>query len=175
MERDAARRAVEAAFHDAPQTLGAGEARNRAQHAVERTIPFGLLVYTVVIVWSTLTGHHPADTDQHRTRARWYTTKTQPAFEDMTAKLRRVIIAHRIRDPRPHQPQPKKFRPSSPPGQSPEHDHRELRNTRPLVAGRADTGLHRLAKDARIPLESLYDPAVPPSHGSADARGGRPV
>lgn len=64
VERDAARRAVEAAFHDARQTLGVGEARNRAQHAPERTIPFGLLAYTVVIVWSTLTGHHPADTDE---------------------------------------------------------------------------------------------------------------
>ena len=42
----------------------------------------------------------------HRARARWYTTKTQPSFEDMTAKHRRVIIAHKFRNPRPHQAQP---------------------------------------------------------------------
>jgi hypothetical protein len=34
-------------------------------------------------------------------RARWYTTKTEPSFADMTAKLRRVIIAARFRRPSP--------------------------------------------------------------------------
>jgi hypothetical protein len=27
---------------------------------------------------------------------RWYTTKTEPSFDDMTIKLRRVIIAHQF-------------------------------------------------------------------------------
>ncbi len=69
VERDAARRAVEAAFHDARQTLGVGEARNRAQHAPERTIPFGLLAYTVVIVWSTL--DRPPPRRHRRNTAPW--------------------------------------------------------------------------------------------------------
>ncbi|MCQ4045116.1 transposase [Streptantibioticus rubrisoli] len=109
VERYAARWAIETAFHDARQTLGVGEARNRTQRAVQRTVPFGLLAYTVVLIWYVLTGHQPADTEQHRARARWYTTKTQPSFEDMTAKLRRTIIAHRFRGPHPHQAQPEEI------------------------------------------------------------------
>ncbi|MEY9965598.1 hypothetical protein ABIA33_003644 [Streptacidiphilus sp. MAP12-16] len=97
------------AFHDARQTLGAGEARNRTRSAVERTVPFGLFAYTVTIAWYALAGHQPTDTEEHRLRARWYTTKAQPSFEDMTAKLRRVIIAHRFHGPRPHQAEPEKI------------------------------------------------------------------
>jgi hypothetical protein len=110
VERYAARWAIETAFFDARQTLGVGEARNRTILAVQRTVPFGLLAYTVVITWYALTGHQPADTEEHRARARWYTTKTQPSFEDMIAKLRRVIIAHRFRGPRLHQPEPEEIR-----------------------------------------------------------------
>ena len=109
VERYAARWAIETAFFDARQTLGIGEARNRTRLAVERTVPFGLLACTVVTTWYALIGHQPADTDEHRARARWYTTKTQPSFEDMTAKLRRTIIAHRFRDPHPHQAQPEEI------------------------------------------------------------------
>ncbi|MDT0550302.1 hypothetical protein [Streptomyces lonegramiae] len=63
----------------------------------------------MVILWYTLAGHQPTDAAEHRSRARWYTTKTQPSFEDMTAKLRRVIIAHRFRGPRPHQATPQEI------------------------------------------------------------------
>ncbi|MDX6349967.1 MAG: hypothetical protein QOF84_4757 [Streptomyces sp.] len=110
VERCASRWTIETAFHNARQTLGVGEARNRTRTAVERTVPFGLLTYTVVIIWYALAGHQPADTDEHRNRARWYTTRTQPSFEDKTAKLRRVIIAHKFRAPRPNQPQPDEIR-----------------------------------------------------------------
>ncbi|MES4908128.1 MULTISPECIES: hypothetical protein [unclassified Streptomyces] len=72
-------------------------------------MPFGLFTLTVVILWYTLTGHQPTHAAEHRSRARWYTTKTQPSFEDMTAKLRRVIIAHRFRGPRPHQATPQEI------------------------------------------------------------------
>jgi hypothetical protein len=109
VERYASRWAIETAFFDARQTLGVGEARNRTRLAVERTVPFGLLAYTLVNAWYALAGHEPADADTHRARARWYTTKTQPSFADMTAKLRRTIIAHHFRGPRPHQPQPEEI------------------------------------------------------------------
>ncbi|TDT98208.1 DDE superfamily endonuclease [Streptomyces sp. 846.5] len=109
VKRYAARWSTETAFHDARQTLGVGEARNRTQTAVERTVPFGLLAYTVTIAWYALAGHQPTDTDEDRDRARWYTSKTQPSFEDMTAKLRRVLIAHRFRNPRPHQAEPEEI------------------------------------------------------------------
>jgi hypothetical protein len=41
---------------------------------------------------------------------RWYTTKTEPSFEDMTVKLRRVIIAARFRPPAPYQASPEETR-----------------------------------------------------------------
>jgi len=44
IERYAARWSIEQAFADARNVLGAGEARNRARRAVERTVPFALLV-----------------------------------------------------------------------------------------------------------------------------------
>jgi hypothetical protein len=55
----------------------------------------------------------------HRTRGRWYTTQTEPSFDDITIKLRRVIIAARFRSQRLEQQPRKKPGPSSPPGQPP--------------------------------------------------------
>jgi hypothetical protein len=46
----------------------------------------------------------------HRAQARWYTTKTEPSYDDMTVKLRRVIIAARFRSPCPEQANPQETR-----------------------------------------------------------------
>ena len=102
--RYAARWGIEQAFADARNVLGAGEARNRVRRAVERTVPFALLVHTLIICWYTRHGHHPADIDDRRAAQPWYRTKTEPAFEDMLSKLRRVLIAARISGSRPAQP-----------------------------------------------------------------------
>jgi hypothetical protein len=108
--RYAARWGIEQAFADARQIMGVGEARNRTRRAVERTVPFGLICFSVVIVWYTLHGHAPEDVTGHRTRARWYTTKTEPSYDDMAVKLRRVIIAARFRSPCPEQATPQETR-----------------------------------------------------------------
>jgi hypothetical protein len=102
--RYADRWAIEQAFADARNVLGAGEARNRVKRAVERTVPFALLVHTLVICWYTRHGHDPADIDDRRAAQPWYRTKTQPAFEDMLIKLRRTLIAARFSGSRPAQP-----------------------------------------------------------------------
>jgi hypothetical protein len=47
---------------------------------------------------------------EHRARARWYTTKAEPSCDDMTAKLRRVIIAHKFRHPGTDLPEPEDIR-----------------------------------------------------------------
>ena len=104
--RYAARWGIEQAFADARQIMGVGEARNRTRRAVERTVPFGLICFSVVSLWYALHGHAPDDVTTHRTRARWYTTKTEPSYDDMTIKLRRVIIAARFRGPCPEQATP---------------------------------------------------------------------
>ena len=51
-------------------------------------------------------GHHPADAEARRLDAPWHTSKTEPSTADMTAKLRRVIIAARFKRLRADQPQP---------------------------------------------------------------------
>jgi len=106
IERYAARWSIEVAIEDARQVFGTGQARNRAAHAVERTVPFQLACQAVATAWYATTGHHPADVEDHRARAPWYTTKSQPSTADMLAKLRRVLIAARFRASRPDQPTP---------------------------------------------------------------------
>jgi hypothetical protein len=86
--------------------FGVGQAHNRTANAVRRTVPFGLFCQTLTIVWYAQSGHHPADTADHRARAPWYTTKTQPSVPDMLAKLRRMLIATRFQLPHPDQPTP---------------------------------------------------------------------
>jgi len=51
IERYAARWSIEVTIKDARQVFGAGQARNRAARAVERTIPFQLACQSVATVW----------------------------------------------------------------------------------------------------------------------------
>jgi hypothetical protein len=109
IERYAARWAIEVAIEDAKQLFGAGQARSRIARAVERAIPFMLACQAIAICWYATAGHHPADTAARRRIAPWYTTKAEPSTADMTAKLRRVIIAARFKLVRPDQPKPEEI------------------------------------------------------------------
>ena len=104
--RYAARWSIEQAFADARNVLGAGEARNRTRRAVERTVPFALYVHTLIIIWYTRHGHDPAAITTRRRNQPWYTTKTEPAFEDMLTQLRRIMITARISAGSPARPTP---------------------------------------------------------------------
>ncbi len=108
--RYAARWAIEQAFADTRNVLGAGEARNRVKRAVERTVPFAMLAYTLIVIWYTRYGHDPADIDDRRAAQPGYRTKTEPAFEDMLIKLRRTLIAARVSSSHPGQPAPEQIR-----------------------------------------------------------------
>ncbi|MBS2531613.1 transposase [Catenulispora sp. NF23] len=96
IRRYARRWSIEVTFAEARDLLGVGQARNRAENAVRRTVPFGLYCYSITVVWYALHGHHRNDAADHRAARPWYTAKTDPAFSDMLAKLRRVIIAARF-------------------------------------------------------------------------------
>jgi len=109
VERYAARWSIEQAFTDARNVLGAGEARNRARRAVERTVPFALIVHTLVIIWYARHGHDPAGIAGRRAAEPWYTAKTEPAFEDMLTQLRRVLICARISGSSPAHPEPEQI------------------------------------------------------------------
>jgi hypothetical protein len=110
VERYAARWSIEVAFEDAKQITGVGQARNRTQPAVERTVPFGLYTQSIVIVWYHLAGHHPNVIRDRRDRAPWYTTKRHPSYLDMIVKLRRVLIAAQYQPEVPGQATPEEIR-----------------------------------------------------------------
>jgi hypothetical protein len=104
--RYAARWSVEVAIEDAKQSTGVGEARNRTPHAVTRTVPFGLITQSLVTIWYALHGDPTTDVTHRRTHAPWYTTKTQPAYQDMITKLRRTLIAAKFRGRSPQRATP---------------------------------------------------------------------
>jgi hypothetical protein len=106
VERYADRWSIEPANATGKQLLGVGQARNRVQRAVERTVPFGFLTQTLVIVWYSLYGYHPDDLASRRAAEPWYPDKAEPAFEDMLAKLRRAFIAARFTATTPNRPDP---------------------------------------------------------------------
>jgi hypothetical protein len=101
--RYAARWSIEVTFFDVKNVLGVGQARNRTTTAVERTVPFGLFCYTILIIWYALHGHDHTDAAQRRASAPWYRSKTEPSTWDMLIKLRRQIITARFlpTSPRP--------------------------------------------------------------------------
>ncbi|MGH3263551.1 MAG: hypothetical protein ACRDNS_16330, partial [Trebonia sp.] len=104
--RYAQRRSNEPANATGKQLLSVGQARNRVKRAVERTVPFGFLVQSLVTVWYALYGYHPDDLTSRHAAQPWYDHKTEPAFEDMLAKLRRALIAARFTSTSPQQPDP---------------------------------------------------------------------
>jgi Transposase DDE domain len=101
---------IEVAIASGKQLLAIGQARNRSQGAVERTVPLSFCVYSLVIVWYTLHGYHRDDITTRRDHQPWYPHKDEPAFEDMLTKLRRTLIAARITDTTAAQPDPGKYR-----------------------------------------------------------------
>jgi hypothetical protein len=109
VERYAGRWGIEQAFSDARTVLGAGGARTRVRRAVERTVPFALLTSTLVIIWYARHGHDRSALTARRAAEPWYTSKTEPAFEDMLTTLRRILICARISGGSPAQPEPEQI------------------------------------------------------------------
>jgi hypothetical protein len=73
---------IEVTFHDSKQHLGLGEAENRKTKAVRRTVPTGLLMYSLVILWHECVRKKPAPS------LRKWTGKDHASFAEMVAALR---------------------------------------------------------------------------------------
>lgn len=80
--------------HQEAKAHGVGQARNRVQRAVERTVPFGFLTQTITITWYALHGDPQADLRARRLAAPWYRQKQTVSYTDMLAALRRELIRH---------------------------------------------------------------------------------
>jgi hypothetical protein len=104
IERYASRWSIEVAIQDSKQLFGAGQARNRTARVVERTIPFEIACQAITVTWYATAGRTSDDLQARRRNSPWYTSKAEPSTSDMTALLRRVLIAARFKAPRPDQP-----------------------------------------------------------------------
>lgn len=98
IETFANRWALEVTFHEVKGKLGLEDPQNRTELAVERTAPFALWMYSLVVLWYL-------DIGQRLRHARltvmpWYRDKSAPAFSDMLATLRRASWSERLSDPR---------------------------------------------------------------------------
>jgi hypothetical protein len=80
--------------HQEAKAHGVGEARNRVQKAVERTVPFGFLAQTITITWYAVHGDPQADLNTRRRTSPWYRQKTTISYSDMLAALRHELIRH---------------------------------------------------------------------------------
>jgi len=83
--------------HQEAKAHGVGQARNRVQNAVERTVPFGFLAQTITIAWYAVHGDPQADLHERRRTAPWYRQKTTISYSDMLAALRRELIRTEFR------------------------------------------------------------------------------
>lgn len=106
VERYAIRWSIEPANAVGKQQMGVGQAHNRIRKAVERTVPFGMLVQSLVVIWYALHGYHPDDALARRLAQPWYQSKTEPSFEDMITKLRKALVVARFAPVSPGQPNP---------------------------------------------------------------------
>lgn len=97
IERFSERWSLEVTFHDTKGKLGFEEPQNRTEHAVERTAPMALWLYTLVVLWYVRIGHR-LRTAKSPTMP-WYRHKSGPAFSDMLATLRRASWAERLLNP----------------------------------------------------------------------------
>ncbi|MCA1699851.1 MAG: transposase [Actinobacteria bacterium] len=80
--------------HQQAKAHGVGQARNRVQQAVKRTVPFGFLAQTITITWYALHGNPDSDLQARRRAAPWYRQKATVSYADMLASLRRELIRH---------------------------------------------------------------------------------
>ncbi len=95
-ERYSWRWAIEPSNAAGKQLTGVGDACNRTDKAVGRTVPVGFLIQSLLICWYAASACDPADIDRRRRQCPWYRTKTSPAPADMLARLQRELISARI-------------------------------------------------------------------------------
>lgn len=110
-ERYSWRWAIEPSNAAGKQLTGAGEACNRTQKAVERSVPFAFLIQTLLFTWYARCADSPASIERRRRDCPWYRTKTTPSAADMLASLRGELHAARINANSPGQDTPGKTRP----------------------------------------------------------------
>lgn len=83
---------IEQTIKDAKQILGAGDAQNRLEQAVQRTVPFMMLNLTILVCWYATFGNADHDLAERRSWTRWYRHKKTISIDDMLIAFRRARI-----------------------------------------------------------------------------------
>jgi len=115
LETYACRWTLEVTFHDAKQFLGFADPQCQTPRAVQRTAPFALLVYDLVLLWFAEHAHSPT-TPAWPVRP-WYRHKAAPSFVDMLAALRAALGPPRFLEPSCRPPRRTNSPPTAPNGE----------------------------------------------------------
>jgi hypothetical protein len=90
---------LERAFQDCKQKLCVENTQTQLPTSVRRSVPFGMVIYTLVVLWYVTDGHAEAEALAPRLADPWYARNTRPSFSEMLATLRRIGWAQRLLDP----------------------------------------------------------------------------
>jgi hypothetical protein len=89
---------LERSFQDCKQKLGIQDHQAQLPAAVRRNAPFGMLLYSLVVLWYLVHGHQLAA--QHAIEPDpWYRKTARPSFAEMLGTLRRLSWAEAFSDP----------------------------------------------------------------------------
>jgi hypothetical protein len=88
----ARRWSIEVTFQNAKTHLGFEQPQGWTRHAVERTAPTAMLLYSLIVLWFAKVGHRRF----RRPNCPWYTTKRRASFADMLATLKRESVREQV-------------------------------------------------------------------------------
>ncbi|MCP4658583.1 MAG: transposase [bacterium] len=86
---------IERTFQDCKQKLGLQDPNVQLPGSVRRCAPFGMLVYSLVVLWYLTDGHKLAASLRHH-RDPWYPKRERPSFAEMLATIRRLSWAESL-------------------------------------------------------------------------------
>jgi hypothetical protein len=86
--------AIEQTIRDCKIIMGVGQARNRLQRAVERTVPFQMLCLTILFCWYPAAPAGARALDGYRREHPWHRHKTHASVDDMLIAFRHARINH---------------------------------------------------------------------------------
>lgn len=101
---------IERAFQDCKQKLRIESPQTQLPTSVRRSAPFGMRLYSMVVLWYVTDGHEEAARLAPRLSDPWYRRDARPSFSEMLASLRRMGWMERLVDPPSGDPPEQKVR-----------------------------------------------------------------
>lgn len=89
---------LERTFQECKQKLCVERTQTQLPASVRRSVPFGMLLYSLVVLWWVTVGHAEAATLGPRLHDPWYRRTGRASFTEMLAGLRRVSWDEAIAD-----------------------------------------------------------------------------